>query len=85
LILIEIKVLEVPWFIVPPPPLPVLLAKVRLCELLKLFVITLVNTQKVSVAEIVDSSSIQCAESKYGLRIQFLALVVMMNGVWLNA
>jgi hypothetical protein len=47
--------------------------------------ITLVNTQNVSVTKIVDSSSIQCAESKYGLRIQFLALVVMAPEVWLNA
>ena len=47
--------------------------------------ITLVNTQNVSVTKIVDSSSIQCAESKYGLRIQFLALVVMIHEVWLNA
>jgi hypothetical protein len=47
--------------------------------------LTLVNTQPVSVTKIVDSSSIQCAESKYGLRIQFLALVVMIYKVWLNA
>ena len=33
--------------------------------------ITLVNKQNVSVTKIVDSSSIQCAEIKYGLRIQF--------------
>ena len=33
----------------------------------------------------VDSSSIQCAESKYGLRIQLLALVIMIHEVWLNA
>jgi hypothetical protein len=33
----------------------------------------------------VDSSSIQCAEFKYGLRIQFLALVVMIYEVWLDA
>jgi len=45
----------------------------------------LVNTQNVSVTKIVDSSSIQCAESKYGLRIQFLVLVVMIHEVWLNA
>ena len=31
--------------------------------------ITLVNTQNVSVTKIVDFSSIQYAESKYGLRI----------------
>ena len=43
------------------------------------------STQNVSVSKIVDSSSIQCAESKYGLTIQFLALVVMINEVWLNA
>ena len=48
-------------------------------------VITLGNTQNVSVTKIVDSTSIQCAESKYGLRIQFLALVVMICEVWLNA
>jgi len=47
--------------------------------------ITLVNTQNVSVTKIVDSSSIQRAETKYGLRIQFLALVVMIHEVWLNA
>ena len=44
----------------------------------------LVNTQNVSVTKIVDSSSIQCAESKYGLRIQFLALVVTIHKEWLN-
>ena len=38
-----------------------------------------------SVTKIVDSSAIQCAESKYGIRIQFLALVVMIHEVWLNA
>jgi hypothetical protein len=43
--------------------------------------ITLVNTQNVSVTKIVDSSSIQRAESKYGLRIRFLALVVMIYEV----
>jgi hypothetical protein len=32
--------------------------------------------------QIVDSSSI--AESKYGLRSQFLAIVVMMHEVWLK-
>ena len=42
-----------------------------------ILLITLVNTQNVSVTKIVDCSSIQCAESKYGLRIQFLALLVM--------
>ena len=47
--------------------------------------ITLVNTQNVSIIKIVDSSSIQCAETKYGLRIQFLALVVMIPEVWLNS
>jgi hypothetical protein len=46
--------------------------------------ITKVNTQNVSVTKIVDSSSIQCAETKYGLRNQFLALVVMIHEVWLN-
>jgi hypothetical protein len=33
----------------------------------------------------VDSLSIQCVESKYGLRIQFLALVVKIHEVRLNA
>ena len=47
--------------------------------------LTLVNTQNVSVTKIVDSSSIQRAETKYGLRIQFLALVVTIHEVWLNA
>jgi len=47
--------------------------------------ISLVNTQNVSVTKIVDSYSIQLAETKYGLRIQFLALVVMIHQVWLNA
>jgi hypothetical protein len=40
--------------------------------------ITLVNTQNVSVTKIVDSTSIQCAESKYGLRSKLMALVVMI-------
>jgi len=47
--------------------------------------ITLVNTQNVSVTKAVDSSSIQYAEFKYGLRIEFLALAVMIHEVWLNA
>ena len=48
--------------------------------------ITVVNTQNVSVTKIVDSSSIQHAETKYGLRIQFLALVFkIIHEVWLNA
>jgi hypothetical protein len=47
--------------------------------------ITPVNTQNVSVTKIVDSSSIQCAKSKYGLRSQFLALVVKLHEVWLKA
>ena len=47
--------------------------------------ITLADTQNVSVTKIVDSSSIQRAETKYGLRIQLLALVVMIHEVWLNA
>jgi len=38
-----------------------------------------VNTQNVSATKIVVSPSIQRAETKYGLRIQFLPLV------WLNA
>ena len=47
--------------------------------------ITLVNTQNASVTKIIDSSSVQRAETKYGLRIQFLALAVMLHEVWLNA
>jgi len=54
------------------------------CHRLK-FPITLVNTQNVSVTKIVDSSSIQHAETKYDLRIQFLVLVIMIHEVWLNA
>jgi len=46
--------------------------------------IKLVNTQNISIMKVVDLSSVQCAESKYGLRIQFLALVVMIHEVWLN-
>ena len=49
------------------------------------YLITLVKTQNVSVTKIVNSSLIQRAETKYGLRIQFLALVVMIHEVWLNA
>ena len=44
----------------------------------------MVNTQNVSVTKIVDSSSIQRAETKYALRIQFLALVFMIHEVWIN-
>jgi len=47
--------------------------------------ITLVNIQNVSVTKIVDSSSIQRAEIKYGIRIQFFAIVVMIHEVWLKA
>jgi hypothetical protein len=47
--------------------------------------ITLVHTQNVSVTKIVDSSSIQRAETKYGLRIQGLALVFTIHEVWLSA
>ena len=47
--------------------------------------ITLVKTQNVSVTKTVDASSIQCAESKYGLKIQFLAIVVMIHEVLRNA
>ena len=54
-------------------------------QLQSLALITLVNTQTVSVTKIVDSPSIQCAETKYGLRIQFLAIVFMIHEVWLNA
>jgi len=50
-----------------------------------LFTITLVNIQNISAPKIVDSSSVQRAETKYGLRIQFLALVGMIHEVWLNA
>ena len=49
------------------------------------YLITLVNTENASVTKIVDSSSTQRAETKYGLRIQFLALIVMIHEVWLNA
>ena len=45
----------------------------------------MINTQNVSATKIVDFSSIQCAEAKYGLRIQFLALVVIIHEVRLNA
>ena len=51
----------------------------------ELVITTLVNTQNVSVTKIVDSSSIQRAETKYGLRIKFFALVLMIHEVWLNA
>ena len=55
-------------------------------NLIKLLLfITLVNTQNVPANKIVDFSSIQCAETKYGLKIQFLALVVMIHEVWLKA
>jgi len=47
--------------------------------------ITLVNTQNVSETQIVGSSSIRRAETKYGLRIQFLALVFMIHEMWINA
>jgi len=47
--------------------------------------ISLVNTQNVSVNKIVDSSSIRRAETKYGPRIQLLALVFMIHEVWPNA
>jgi len=46
---------------------------------------TLVNRQNVSVNKIDDSPSIQFAESKYCLKIQLLALVVMIHEVGLNA
>jgi len=49
------------------------------------FSITLIKTQNESVTKIVDSSSIQYAENKYGLRIQFLALGVMISEVWFSA
>jgi len=45
----------------------------------------MVNTRNVSATKIVDSYSIQRTETKYGLRIQFLALVVTIHEVWLNA
>jgi len=47
--------------------------------------ITLVNTQNVSETQIVCSTSIRRAETKYGLRIQFLALVFMIHEMWINA
>ena len=43
-----------------------------------LYLIKVLNTQKVSVTKIVDFTSFQCAGSKYGLRIKFLVLVVMI-------
>ena len=43
--------------------------------------ITLVNTQNASITKIDYSCSIQRAETKYGLRIHFLALVVIKDGV----
>ena len=45
----------------------------------------MVNTRNVSATKIVDSYSIQRTETKYGIRIQFLALVVTIHEVWLNA
>jgi len=48
-------------------------------------IITLVNTQNISVTKTVDFSSIQRTETKHGFSIQFLALVVMTHEVWLNA
>jgi len=59
--------------------------KCRLTSVPLCLLITLVNTQNVSVNKTVDSPSIQCAESKYDLRIQLLVLVVMIHEVWLNA
>jgi len=53
-------------------------------ETVQVLSITLVNTQNVSVTNIVDSHSVQCAETKYGIKIQFLALVSMIHEVWLN-
>jgi len=47
--------------------------------------ITLVNTQNVSETQIVGSYWIRRAETKYGLRIQFLALVFMIYEMWINA
>jgi len=38
----EIKFSELPWFIMPPPP--VLLFKMRLCKFLKLFMIIPLNS-----------------------------------------
>ena len=46
---------------------------------------TLVNTQNVSVTKRVDSYSVECAESKYGLRIQLLSLGLMIYKVGFNA
>ena len=43
-----------------------------------------INWSNVSATKTVDAPSIQCAESKYGLIIQFLALVVMIHEVWLK-
>ena len=41
--------------------------------------ITLVNTQNVSLTNVVDSSSTQCAEYQYCLRIKFLAIDSMIH------
>ena len=58
---------------------------VKNCQSRGLWIISLVNTQNVSVTKIVDPFSIHCAESRYGVRIQFLALVAMTHEAWLNA
>ena len=54
-------------------------------ELEDVGLMSLVNTQNVTVTKIFDSSSIQFAETNYDLKNQFLALVVMIHAVWLNA
>ena len=60
---------------------------VLMCKFYKFYIcavvgiITLVNRQNVSVTKIADPSSIQRAETKYGLRIQFLDLVFMIHEV----
>jgi len=73
-----------------------LLQHVLYCRFIRLFAskrhinthwkqITLVNTQNVSETQIVCSSSIRRAETKNGLRIQFLALVFMIHEMRINA
>jgi len=77
---------KIPFFPLLAPPTDTLSLKMK-----KLYwienkqLIALVNTQNLSVTKIINSSSIQHAENKYDLRIQFLALVLMIHEVWLNA
>jgi len=64
--------------------IPITRSGTNIAKSKRILLITLVNTQNVSVSKIVDSFSIQRAESKYDVKIQFLALVVVMHEVWLN-